>query len=552
MDYTRESPIAPSLGSASVQRRKLLTGAAGLAAVAAAGGIPGPAAAQGRGRTLVIASSATPQSMDVENALSIGSRNVMAGFYDNLTRYPLMNDPRQPAYQRENFGAAPEGQLAQRWEWSADNRRITFHLREGVRSGWGNPLTAEDVKYTFDRKFALRGRDGFMTRALGMSDPDQVRVEGPLAVSFSIERPNAIFLPVTTHIGNPIFDQKKAKEMAAGDDPWSRRWLDTNVAGFGPYNLRELTRGQQMVATARDDYWGGKPFMETVIFREVATSAARLSLVQGGAADIAQFLAPTDYIALANHRTVRVANLDATQGIWIQMNTRMPPFNNVAVRRAMNLAFPRDEVLRSVLQGFGAPLKGVMPLFYPGATDQFWEYDTNIEAARRLLAEAGFASGFRTELSYNAGVPEQEPIAIMYQTALRAIGIELTLNRIPAATYFRFMTDRSQPLMFHVDAPFTPDPSFALNLYFRSTSFINHTSYTNPEVDALIDESLQTMDWPRRQEIVTRAQQIVMRESPWVHIAFTGYQFAHQTGLSGLAYYSSNTIRFQDVRRGVS
>ena len=192
MDYTRESPIAPSLGSASVQRRKLLTGAAGLAAVAAAGGMPGPAAAQGRGRTLVIASSATPQSMDVENALSIGSRNVMAGFYDNLTRYPLMNDPRQPAYQRENFGVAPEGQLAQRWEWSADNRRITFHLREGVRSGWGNPLTAEDVKYTFDRKFALRGRDGFMTRALGMSDPDQVRVEGPLAVSFSIERPNAM------------------------------------------------------------------------------------------------------------------------------------------------------------------------------------------------------------------------------------------------------------------------------------------------------------------------------------------------------------------------
>jgi peptide/nickel transport system substrate-binding protein len=523
------------------------------AALAAATTLPLSAAraqSAARARTLVVASSATPQSMDVENALSIGSRNVMAAFYDNLTRYPLTDDPRQPGYRRENFAVAPEGQLAERWEWSPDNRKITFVLRDGVRSGWGNPLTAEDVKYTFDRKFAIRGRDGFMTRALGMADPEQVRVEGPRAVSFSIERPNAIFLPVTTHIGNPIFDQVKCKEMAAPDDPWSRRWLDTNVAGFGPYTMRELTRGQQMVAIARDDYWGGKPFMETVIFREVATSAARLSLVQGGAADVAQFLAPTDYIALASHRSVRVANLDATQGIWIQMNTRMPPFDNPLVRRAMNFAFPRDEVLRTVLQGFGAPLKGVMPLFFPGATDQFWEYDTNIDTARRLLAEAGLASGFKTELSYNAGVPEQEPIAIMFQTALRPLGIEVQLNRIPAATYFRFMTDRSQPLMFHVDGPFTPDPSFALNLYFRSTSFINHTSYTNAEVDALVDRSLTTMDWNERRGIVTRAQQIVMRESPWVHIAFTGYQFAHQAALSGLAYYSSNTIRFQDVRRG--
>lgn len=533
----------------AVDRRAFVKGVAGAGVIAAAGLQPHSAEAQARGRTLVVASSGTPQSMDVENALSIGSRNVMAAFYDNLVRYPLMNDPRQGQYRRENLAGAPEGQLAERWEWSPDSRRITFTLRGGVRSGWGNPLTAEDVKYTFDRKFAIRGRDGFMTRALGMSDPDQVRVEGPLTVSFAVERPNAIFVPVMTHIGNPIFDQKKAREMAVADDPWSRRWLDTNVAGFGPYTMRELTRGQQMVAVGRADYWEGRPFMETVVFREVATSAARLALVQGGAADVAQFLAPTDYVALANHRTVRVANLDATQGIWIQMNTRLAPFNNPLVRRAMNFAFPRDEVLRTVLQGFGSPLRGLMPLFYPGAADQFWEYDTNIDTARRLLAEAGFPQGFRTELAYNAGVPEQEPIAIMYQTALRPLGIEVTLNKIPAATYFRSMTDRTLPMMFHVDAPFTPDPSFALNLYFRSTSFINHTSYSNPEVDQLIDESLQTMDWTRRREIVTRAQGIIMRETPWVHIAFTGYQFAHQTGLSGLAYYTSNTIRFQDVRR---
>ncbi len=166
-------------------------------------------------------------------------------------------------------------------------------------SNWGNELTAEDVKYTFDRKFEVKGAGAFMTSVMGLPGKDAVKVESKYVVSFTLAKPNPILMIVCGHLANPIFDSKKCKEMSTTDDPWARKFLDTNVAGFGPYNLKTITRGQQLVAAARSDYYGNKPFFDTVIFREVPASATRLQLLQGGAVDIAQNLAPIEMKSLA-------------------------------------------------------------------------------------------------------------------------------------------------------------------------------------------------------------------------------------------------------------
>lgn len=107
--------------------------------------------------------------------------------------------------------------------------------------------------------------------------------------------------------------------------------------------------------------------------------------------------------------------------LWLELNAKVAPLDNVKVRQALNFAIPHADVINTIYYGLADKLSARMPRIYPMATSEFGRYDSDLEMAKKLQAEAGFASSFKTTLSYNAGDPVQEPIALMYQTALRKI-----------------------------------------------------------------------------------------------------------------------------------
>jgi peptide/nickel transport system substrate-binding protein len=540
-----------------ISRRLLIQGSAAAGAIAIAPRYVTSAFSQDRAKTLVVAAPATPLSLDVENSLSIGTIDTVAAFYDYLIEFGKVPDAKVAGVMREDLTPNPslpggynlKGKLAESWEFAADGKSVRFVLRKGVVSNWGNALTAKDVKYTFDRKFEVKGAGAFMTSVMGLPDKDAVVVEDEYVVSFHLANPNPILMIVCGHLANPIFDSVKCGQMATTDDPWARKFLDTSVAGFGPYNLKEITRGQQMVATARPDYYDEKPFFETVIFREVPASATRLQLLNGGAVDIAQALAPTEMKSLAASKDAQTTSIDASQMLWIELNTAFKPLDDPKVRQALNYAMPKDDVVTTILQGFGKKQTAFMPDFYPGATSEFYSYDFDIAKAKALLVEAGHADGFSTVLAYNAGDPIEEPIAIMYQTALKQIGVTVELKKLPAGTFFDSLVKRSEPMTFNLDAPFTPDPGFSLNLYFHSGSFLDFSNYKNETADALIKKSLSTLDEATRMSAVKEAQKIINDEAPWTLIANPGFHLAHRSDIGGIVYYTSNRLSFQDYKR---
>jgi peptide/nickel transport system substrate-binding protein len=460
-----------------------------------------------------------------------------------VSREDIADHPDLPA------GVAVQGKLAQSFELDPAGKYIRFQLRQGVKSNWGNELTAEDVKWTWDRKFGLGAIGAFYLSTLGLEDKNGVKVEGRYTVSINLENPNPLLAKLQPNLFLPIYDSTKCKAVATVDDPWARKFIENNSAGFGPYRLDQLQRGQQAVFKARPDYHLGKPSIETVIFREVPTSAIRATLLQGGAVDIAQYLQPLEIIKLRDDRNVAIDSVDSSSMIWVELNTNIAPFGDQRVRQAMNFAFPRQQVLRTVFQGLGSPLNGCMPNIYAGFTDKFWEYKYDPDVARALLKKAGLTSGFSTSLAYNAGDPVQEPIAILFQTALREIGVELELRKIPASTFYNAVSERKQPMIFYVDSPWCPDIGYSMTLYFNSTSFINYSNYKNDRVDALIRDTARTNDQAKRLEMMTEAQQIVMSEAPWIFIAYPGYHLARRANLKGFTYYTSNNIRFQDFTR---
>jgi peptide/nickel transport system substrate-binding protein len=405
------------------------------------------------------------------------------------------------------------------------------------------------VKWTWDRKFNLKGQGIFQTSVLGLRTPDQIKIEGPLAISFNLEKPSPILLKQQCNLANPIYDQKKVREVGGTDDPWGVKFLQNDSAGFGPYRIQQIVRGQQAVFAAHKDYWGEKPYFETVIMREVPTSASRLSLLTGGAVDIAQFLQPREYESIRNNANVTYDAVRASYMIWLELNTKFKPFDNIKVRQAMNLAIPREEIIRTIYYGLADPLTAPMPYIYPMADQSFFRYGYNLEEAKRLLADAGLGDGFKTTLSYNAGDPTQEPIALLYQTALRQIGVDITLEKLPAGVFYENVTKRQKPVIFYLDSPWTPDPGYSTFLYFHQKSYVNYSNYTNDEVDRLIEEGLATLDDNERRRIYTKVQETLMAEAPWGFIAYPKYTLARKKNLEGFTYYVSNNLRFQDFKR---
>ena len=541
-----------------VHRRDVLKSGAAAAAAAAVPTALGRHEAQAAtSSTLVIAAPATPQSLDSNFDVSLGTFEAVAALYDNLLEFTKIADPKVPDAFREDIadhpdkpaGLAVKGKLAEFFELDPNGKFIRFQLRQGVKSNWGNELTADDVKWTWDRKFGLKAIGAFYLSTLGLEKPEGVKVEGKYTVSINLDNPNPLLAKLQPNLYAPIYDSKKCAEVATDDDKWARKFIENNSAGFGPYRLDQLQRGQQAVFKARPDYYLGKPAMDTVIFREVPTSATRASLLQGGAVDIAQYLQPLEIIKLRGQPGVTIDSVAASFMIWLELNASIAPFDNVKVRQAMNFAFPQEQVLKTVFQGLAEPLTGCMPNIYAGFTDKFWKYKYDPEMAKALLKEAGLGSGFKTSLAYNAGDPVQEPIAILYQTALRDIGVELELKKVPAATFYNAVSERKQPMIFYVDSPWCPDVGYSMTLYFNSGSFVNYSNYKNDEVDKLLKDAARTADQAARVEMMTKAQEIVMSEAPWVFIAFPGYHFAHRANLKGFTYYTSNNIRFQDFSR---
>ncbi len=364
-----------------VDRREFLRAAA---AVAAASAVPAEAVlAADTSKTLVIASPATPQGLDGEYDVSLGTVNSTGAFYDNLIAYKKIPDAASPEVMREDTGVhselpnglALEGRLAEKWEVSPDGKRLTFTLREGVKSAWGNPLTAEDVVYSWARRFNSKGNGTFMARMLGVSDMAQIKAESPQVVSFYLPKPTPLILKLHCNLAAPIYDQAKLKQVATTDDPWGNAFLKNNSAGFGPYQLGEIVRGQQAVFKARNDYYGPKPYFDTVVMREVPSSATRLSLLQGGAVDIAQFLAPREYLSLKNSQVATFDAVSASFGLWLELNAKIPPFDNVLVRQAMNYLLPREQIIKTVYYDLATKQTACIPEGYPMVDHSFFDYD---------------------------------------------------------------------------------------------------------------------------------------------------------------------------------
>jgi peptide/nickel transport system substrate-binding protein len=501
---------------------------------------------------LVVAAATTPPSLDWELVFGKEVYDHVFNLNDRLTRWKQVPAPDEPggfdlAWQAENFEDLTEPRMAESWEITNGGRTYTFSLRRGWPSHAGNEFTAADVKWTFDRSFALHGISSFYNQLAKIERPEDVRVLDRYTVRIELGEPGPDLLLTMSEFWRAIVDSKLARSHATAADPWAKGWMKSHDVGFGPYKLADLTPGRQVVWKAHKEH-PFPPLLDQITFRQAPESATRFAMLLSGDAQVAQYLLPADMQRVQKHDELRLWNFQGYVIHSCPMNTRFPPLDDVRVRRALSYATPYQRIIEEVYRGFAGPAYGPLSDHAAGFDPDQSPFTYDPERARQLLREAGHPNGFRTTLAYSAAEPLGEPVGAQLRNAFMDVGVTLDLEALPASTYTEALFHGQRPMFFQSFGADSPDPAYALGVFYQSDSSNNWSGYKSTEADAcLAGAGRPQLSWGRRIEEYKRCVKIVANDAPWLWIAQPGFQVNTHRNVTGINWYAGEAVDWSEV-----
>ena len=490
-------------------------------------------------KTLIVAVSSDIQNLDPTlSSADVSTQELLTNVYDWLIDYKVVNRGGVP------YGSPNEfvGAIAKSFSYNKNHTVVTFHLRPGVKFANGDPLDAAAVKYTYDRIFKQAGVTAALTSMAAVKDNNAVKVINPTTVQFDLTKANTLLFGNMAQFGHSILDPKVVKPHETAKDPYAHDWLSTNIDGTaqGPFVLDSWQHGSQWVLKANPNYYGQKPKVDKVIFKIIPNASSRLALLKSGAVDIAYDLPLKDIKALQSDSNVNVVRYPSRFVVFLGMNSKVKPLNNVKVRQAIAYAVPYKTILSQVLQGYGRQLTSPIPFGTPTHTDKYFVYDTNVDKAKQLLTEAGYPNGFDITLDVASGVDEGQETAVWVQQALKQIGINVSIQQLPGANFTsRLQKHQLGFFFFNNWISINNDPFYHLYWLFRSEC-CDYTNYDNKKVWNAIDSNLLSDNASARATASDNVQKTIMSDSPWVFLYQPDFVLATRKNVHGYVYYSSD------------
>jgi peptide/nickel transport system substrate-binding protein len=473
-----------------MQRRELLKSAA---AVAAGSALPAPwvwspARAQSRQETLLVVTEYGPNNFDIHG---VGTNRpgyeVSWNCYDRLLSHATKTLPDGTlSYDRDTF--TPE--LAE--DYNVTDASATFKLRKKATFHDGTPVTARDVKWSFDRAVSVGGFPTFQMKAGSLEKPEQFVVIDDHTLRVDFIRRDRLTLPDLAVIVPAVYHSQLVSKNTSEKDPWGLEYTKTNIAGGGAYRVVRWQAGSEVVFERNDDWRSGElPKVKRIVWRTVPSAGNRRALIERGDADISVDLPNKDFVELKQAGKVAVVTNLIGNGIgYIGMNVKHPPFDSVKVRQAVAYAIPYQKIMDAVMFGLAGPMYGAKP---DAPIDIAWPqphpYYTDLDKAKRLLAEAGHPNGFETTLSFDLGFAVvNEPLCVLVQESLAQAGIKTTINKIPGASWRNELLKKELPLISNFFSGWLDYPEyFFFWSYHGQNAVFNTMSYQDRDMDSMID-----------------------------------------------------------------
>ena len=494
-----------------------------------------PTWGQGGGGTMIVTFKDDISTLDPAIGYDWQNWSIIKSISDGLMDYEPATTTLVP-HLAESFTVSPDG------------RTYTFRLRRGVRFHNGREVVAADVKYTLERVLNPKtqspgaGFFGGITGAKPFSEgkaPDVsgIKVGDKYTVRISLDKANAAFLH-TMALNFSHVVPKEAVTKAGAD-------FGHKPVGTGAFMLKEWTLGQRLVLVRNPNYFlRGRPHLDQITFQVgVEPNVAFLRLQRKEVDILGDGIPPADFVKVMGDRALRalVAVGDQLQTGYVTINTQIEPLNDVRVRRALNMAIDKTRIVR-IINNRAVPANQVLPPLMPGYDKAYAGYPFDRAQARKLLAEAGYPSGFRTTLYANNTDPNPR-IAQAIQQDLAAIGIKVELKTQAQSTVIEAGGTKGQaPLIWSGGMAWIADYPDPNNFYWPILSCDalapgtwNWAWYCNRDVEKMVSDADAMVQPGQAAARAAKFQEIyrkVMSDAPWIPI-FNERRYTMHSGRLG-------------------
>jgi oligopeptide transport system substrate-binding protein len=411
--------------------------------------------------------------------------------------------------------------IAESWEGSLDGKTYTFHLRQGVKFHDGKEVTAADFKYSWERACAPATGSGTAATYLGDIVGAQDMLEGKTGEISGVEVLDDYTLQVTIDAAKAYFLDKLAYPTAfvvdrANVESGKTWWREPN--GTGPFKLNEWRPGQRLVLERSQVYYGEPAKLEQVIFRFLA--GAPMALYETGQIDVT--LVSTSYIDQASDETNPLhLELIVTPELslyYIGFNTAQPPFDDINVRRAFCLAVDKERIAKVILRDMVSEAEGILPPGMPGYNETLEGLDYNVEKAKELIAASKYGNVSNlppitlTVEGYGNSVPSY--LGAIIQEWQQNLGVEVSVRQLETENFlYNLKHEKDEMFVLGWVADY-PDPHNFLDILFHTGSEDDIFEYSNPGLDALLDQAAIEQNRAVRLAMYQQAEQLVVDDAP--------------------------------------
>jgi len=477
-------------------------------------------------------------------------------FAYDFTTNPVVNQITQGLLTfDENNELQP--MLASSWE-QVDDVTYVYQIRDDVTFSDGSAMTMDDVLYSLERT-----RDPDTASYLGWMFDNVASIEqtGDWELTVTLSQPDATwqYVPGTTacHIISKAYAEKVGDKLGTPEG---------GLVGTGPYKYVSWQNGASVELTRNENYWGEDAgYFDNLTFKIITEDTTRVTALQTG--DVDCTVAPPESM-LDVLKSDENLTLTASPGFgvtFLAFNTQKAPFNDAKVRQAIYSAIDLDTIYETLIKDAGEPstaLPNSTALF--GAEPEAWtEYAANapqhtydVEAAKALLAEAGYADGFECAITISDN-SLRNTIALAIQEQLAKIGITVTINKVSTDEHTAYQFGENldangvrdyDMIMAGWEADY-PDPSGNLMPLCQGGNSSNSAAYNNEEVTNLINQQLQLSDPTQRNDLMFQALDIVMEDVPYIYLYYPVKNIAINSAYKGVTMNASWiwNIHFQDV-----
>ena len=469
---------------------------------------------------LVIGLGADVTSIDPHNNNAAPNNSIAEQIFNKL----IENDARQN----------PKPGLAESWR-TVDDLTWEFKLRRGVKFHDGSDFTAADVAFSIERPGIINTPGGFtiFTRSITekiIVDPYTIRLKT------GAPYPN---LPIDMS-GLIIVSSVAAKGALAAD-------FDSGKAtiGTGPWKFVRYTKGDRIELARNDNYWGPKPPWDKVTFRLITSDPSRVAALLAGDVQMIEAIPPADYAKLKTNKDIAIFTTISNRMIHLHLDSNRDkspfitdkagkpleknPFKDARVRKAVSKAINRNAIVERVMDGLAIPAGQLVPEGFFGVSPNLKPEPFDPEGAKKLLTEAGYPDGF--------GITLHDQIVQAVAQMLTRVGIATKVETLPFSVY----VSRANKVEFSAallgwgvstgEATYPLRSLIATNNPAKGLGTWNWGRYTNPAMDALLEQGLATVDNAKRDKLLQQATELVINDTGLIPLHFQVNTWAARKGL---------------------